>query len=260
MAKKRIGRRLDSANFFTSFTDVALLMLNTFIFIMVVTLMTSRMTHDSQTPDLKSEIKELKSQLAASEVSRKQTVANMDDMLAMEAEGSPVDRIIEHTTFGRKDFDLFVKGLKDLPGDDVHLVIDASGSMHGLTSFLVPVLRAIVMRSGKRLGAITWFSDTRSETYTGSMGEMFDRLVSGAPFSGNMEMIGAAFRAAGKNAPPPGAYLLVGDEPGDDSINYNTIASPVFTLPLGRSDPDTTRAYRDIAIHTQGRMLELDFK
>lgn len=257
---KKFGRRLDSANFFTSFTDVSLLMLNTFIFLMVVTLMTSQMAQENNDPSLKAEIDHLKNRLAEAEMDRKKTIDNMTEIIAMEKEASPVDRIIEHTTFGRRDFDLFVNGIRSLPGNDIHLVVDASGSMHGLTSFLVPVLRAVVIRSGKQLSALTWFSNNRTETLTGSMGEMFDQLINGAPFSGNVENIGSAFVAAAKNAPPPGAYLLLGDEPGDDVIRYSSIPSPVYTIPLGKSNAETIRAFNDISNHTQGRMLELDFK
>ncbi|MDH5378205.1 MAG: hypothetical protein OEX00_07780, partial [Gammaproteobacteria bacterium] len=151
-------------------------------------------------------------------------------------------------------------GLKGLPGEDLHLVVDASGSMHGLTSFLIPILRAIVVRSGKKLGAITWFTDGRAETYTGTMGHMFDKLMTGAPFGGARETIGEGFREAARSAPPPGAYLLVGDEPSNDAIYYSDIPSPVFTMPLGRSDPETNQAYQTIADKTNGRMLHLDFR
>lgn len=235
-------------------------MLNTFIFLMVVTLMTSRMTQENEDPDLKAQVENLKNRLATAEMDRQKTIENMSELISIESDANPVDRIVEHTTFGRRDFDLFVRGIRNLPGNDLHLVVDASGSMHGLTSFLVPVLRAIVIRSGKQLSAITWYSDTRTETLTGSMGEMFDRLVSGAPFSGNVENIGRAFVAAAKNAPAPGAYLLLGDEPGDDIIRYSSIPSPVFTIPLGKNNADTIRSFSEIASRTQGRMLELDFK
>ena len=71
---------------------------------------------------------------------------------------SQIERVIAAAGVGKKDFDLFVKGLKDLPGDDMHLMVDATGSMHGAVTFLVPILRAIVIRSGKKLSAVTWFS------------------------------------------------------------------------------------------------------
>ena len=84
--------------------------------------------------------------------------------------------------------------------------------------------------------------------------------MSGAPFAGNRETIGQAFRVAERNAKAPGAYILVGDEPSDDTIYYSDIPSPVFTLPLGRSDPETTREYKAIADKTNGKMMHLDFR
>ena len=252
-------RRFTYTNIYESFSDVSLLMLATFIFLMVTILLTSRLAQEYEVPRLKKEIQELKNKLAVAELDRQRFASNMEQ-LVLSGEGSAMDRIVESATFGRKDFDLFVKGLKALPGKDLHLIVDASGSMHGLSSFLIPVLRTIVVRSGKQLSAITWFTDYEAETYTGTMGEMFDALMSGAPFGGNMETIGKAFRVAARNAPPPGAYLLVGDEPSDDKIYYSDIPSPVFTLPLGRSDPETTREYQTIADKTGGRMLHLDFR
>src|SRR3569623_922646 len=89
---------------------------------------------------------------------------------------------------------------------------------------------------------------------------MFDQLVRGAPFAGNIENIGHALQTAAHNAPVPGAYLLIGDESSDDTIKYTEIPSPVFTLPLGRNDQDTQREYRTLAEKTHGKMLQLDFK
>ncbi|MDH5544360.1 MAG: hypothetical protein OEZ43_02140 [Gammaproteobacteria bacterium] len=253
-------RRFTYTNIYESFSDVSLLMLATFIFLLVTILLTSRMMQEYEVPKLKEEITDLKNKLAAAQIDVNQYTSTLEQMIVSAEAGSPIDKLIETATFGRKDFDLFVEGLKDLPGEDLHLVVDASGSMHGLTSFLIPVLRAIIVRSQKRLGAITWFTDGEAETYTGTMGEMFDKLMSGAPFGGNRETIGKAFRVATRNASVPGAYLLVGDEPSDDEIYYSDIPSPVFSLPLGRSDPETNREYKKIADKTNGRMLHLDFR
>lgn len=255
----RLKRRFTYTNIYESFSDVSLLMLATFIFLMVTILITSRMAQEYELPRLKQEINELKNKLAAAELEKQAYTSNLEQ-LAVSSEVNALDSIVQNATFGRKDFDLFVEGLKNLPGKDLHLVVDASGSMHGLTSFLIPILRAIVIRSDKELGAITWFSDGDAETYTGTMGEMFDKLMSGAPFGGNRETIGKAFRIASRNAPAPGAYLLVGDEPSDDEIIYSEIPSPVFTLPLGRSDPETNASYQTIADKTHGKMLHLDFR
>jgi hypothetical protein len=160
----------------------------------------------------------------------------------------------------RKDFDLFIEGLRNLPGDSLHLVVDATGSMHGVSNFLIPILRVIVIRSGKQLNAVTWFSDLKAETLHGQMGEMFDALMNGAPFIGNNETIGHAFTYAAAHAQTPGAYLLIGDEPSSDTIHYLDIPSPVFTLPLGRANPETEFAYRRLAEQTKGRMLRLELK
>ncbi len=127
-----------------------------------------------------------------------------------------------------KDFDVFIKGLRGLPGDSLHLMVDATGSMHGASNFLIPVLRIIVIRSGKRLDALTWFSDHRAETYQGSMGAMLDQLI--------------------------------GDEPPSDRIIYFNIPSPVFTLPIGRDNPDTNWHYRTLAEKTGSKMLHMEFQ
>ena len=146
------------------------------------------------------------------------------------------------------------------PGESIHLLVDATGSMHGVSNFLIPVLRVIVIRSGKRLDALTWFSDSNAETYHGTMGNMFDRLMEGAPFIGTNETIGHAFRQAAQNAPAPGAYLLIGDEPPTDKIVYFNIPSPVFTLPIGRNNPRTNWHYLKLADETGGKLLHLELK
>lgn len=147
-----------------------------------------------------------------------------------------------------------------MPGNSLHLIVDATGSMHGVSEFLIPVLRIIVIRSGKRLDALTWFSDSNADTYRGTMGEMFDRLMAGAPFIGANETIGHGFRHAASHAPPPGAYLLIGDEPPADRIGYFSIPSPVFTLPIGRDNPDTNWHYQKLADETGGKLLHLELK
>ena len=121
-------------------------------------------------------------------------------------------------------------------------------------------MRLIVIRANKELNAITWFSDNRAATSTGTMAEIFDNLMSEAPFVGSRETIGRAFRVAAKEAPVPGAYMLIGDEPSDDVIHYSGIPSPVFTLPMGRLDPATEEEYRSLASKTGGKMLNLNFK
>lgn len=236
---------------------MALLMLATFIFLLVMVLVSFRFAHDEQVPELRLEIETLTARLE--EALRAQEAMEREMARSEQVEGR-LEQILDTVTTGRKDFDLFVQGLRSLPGQSVHLVVDASGSMHGLSSFLVPILRHMVIRAGKRLDALTWFVDGRAETYTGSMPEVLDRLVSDAPFAGNQETIGAGLRSAVRNAPTPGAYMLIGDEPSVDKIYYPGIPAPVFTLPLGRAEPRTEAAFREIADETGGRMLMLDFK
>ncbi|MEQ6341150.1 MAG: hypothetical protein M3A44_05710 [Gammaproteobacteria bacterium] len=252
-------RRFMDESVYITYSDMALLMLVIFIFLFTIMVITARMSGGSKPEKLKGQMQDLQQRLSAAEADKKSLAKNLEQIV-VNSEENYLEKILETSTFGRKDFDLFIEGLQNIPGDDIHLVVDASGSMHGLASFLVPVLRLVVTKSGKRLSAITWFSDNKAETYTGSMGEMFDRLMRGAPFIGSMETIGYAFRVAARNAPPPGAYLLVGDEPSNDQIYYDKIPSPVFTLPLGRSNDSTNFAYGTLAQKTGGKMLHLDFK
>lgn len=246
-------------NVHESFSDIALMMLGTFVFLLVVILITSRMSEQNELPKLKKQLEAMQKELKVAETDKSRLKHDLEKILITDPEGE-VDIILNAASVGRKDFDLFIEGLKDIPGKELHMVVDASGSMHGVSSFLIPILRLIAVRSDKHLSAVTWFSDRTTQTYTGTMGEMFDNLMSGAPFAGNIENIGLAFRMAQENAPLPSAYLLIGDEPSDDTIQYNEIPRPVFTLPLGRSDPYTERAYQALAQKTGGKMLMLDFK
>lgn len=256
-------RRWAPPNIHESFSDVALLMLATFIFLLVTILITSRMAEEYELPKLKKEVEELRQQLARSNSDKNRLLGELDNMADMSTDAQ-MDRALDAVGLGRgqgrKDFDLFIEGLKDIPGKELHLLVDATGSMHGVSSFLIPVLRVIVIRSGKHLDAITWFSSGKAETYTGSMGEMFDKLMQGAPFVGADETIGDAFRQAERNARIPGAYLLIGDEPSDDRIYYYDIPAPAFTLPLGRSNPTTIWQYKELADRTGGKMLHLELR
>ena len=256
-------RRWAPPNIHESFSDVALLMLATFIFLLVTILITSRMAEEYELPKLKKEVEELRQQLARSNSDKNRLLGELDNMANMSTDAQ-MDRALDAVGLGRgqgrKDFDLFIEGLKDIPGKELHLLVDATGSMHGVSSFLIPVLRVIVIRSGKHLDAITWFSSGKAETYTGSMGEMFDKLMQGAPFVGADETIGDAFRQAERNARIPGAYLLIGDEPSDDRIYYYDIPAPAFTLPLGRSNPTTIWQYKELADRTGGKMLHLELR
>jgi hypothetical protein len=256
--------RSSPPNIHESFSDIALLMLATFVFLLVTIMITSKMAEENQLPQLKRNVAELTKALAKAEQQNRNLLSHMDQLATMSPEVQ-MEHALEAAGLGknnknRKDFDVFVKGLKDIPGDSLHLMVDATGSMHGVTTFIIPILRVIVIRSGKRLDAITWFSDGKSETYRGSMGSMFDNLMDGAPFIGSEETIGRAFRDAARNAPAPGAYLLIGDEPSRDRIHYFYIPAPVFTLPLGKNNPETTYAYQKLAEETGGKMLQLELK
>lgn len=256
-------RRWAYNNIYESFADLALLMLATFIFLLVTILITSRIQDEYQIPKLKAELEQARAKLATADDDRKRLRRELGSMAGMSTEAQ-IEAVLEtaglHEGQGRKDFELFVDGLKALPGRDLHLVVDATGSMHGVVTFLIPVLRVIVLRSGKHLDAITWFSDTRAETFRGTMGEMLDSLLKGAPFTGANETIGEAFTQAARNAAAPGAYILIGDEPADDQIQYRAIPSPVFTLPIGKSNPATNWEYQKLADETGGRMLHLQFR
>jgi len=245
-----------ASNIHESFSDVALLMLATFIFLLVTILITSRLSEQNELPKLRAELEAIKNKLNIAESDKDRLLGDIKKMIVTDSEGQ-LATILETANIGRKDFDLFIEGLKDIPGKDLHMIVDATGSMHGVATFLIPVLRMIVVRSNKELTAITWFSNKSTQTYTGTMAEMFDFLMVGAPFVGNIENIGYTFRVVTREFPKPGAYVLIGDEPSDDSINYSSIPSPVFTLPMGRSDPYTEEEYGTLAQKTGGKMLRL---
>lgn len=256
-------RRAGESNVHESFSDMALLMLATFVFLLVVILITSRLQQEVEVPRLKKEVAELKEELKQKESETSRLYSELDEMAGMGTDAQ-IEKVLQavglDSATGRHDFDVFVRGLKDIPGKDIHLVIDATGSMHGAATFLVPLLRVIVIRSGKELSALTWFADGNADTYQGTMGEILDSFMSGAPFMGNNETIGDAFTKAAKNAPKPGAYVLLGDEPSDDRIYYLNIPAPVFTIPIGQSDPGTKVEYQTLADKTHGKMLQLTFK
>lgn len=252
-------RKATSGNIYESFSDVALLMLATFIFLLVTILITHRVAETYQLPKLKEELQASSAQLEQALSDKERLISELGELLGMATE-TQIEQVIKSAGVGKKDFELFIDGLKKIPGKDIHLIVDATGSMHGVATFLVPVLRVMVVKSGKKLSAITWFSDGEADTYQGTMGAMFDQLMQGAPFIGNNETIGQAFTKAAKLPFLPGAYVLIGDEPSDDRIHYSEIPRPVFTLPLGRSDPNTIREYSLLAEKTGGLMLHLQFQ
>jgi len=276
--RNRRNTQQDSS-FYEIFSDMALLMLAAFIFLFALILINAQLQgsgpsqQDQQAmADLEQRLaianaKNLKLQQKLNNLASVNVQGQMDNLQAL-MDGKDVQQAVDKvllsaqmaTGQGKKDFDMFVKGLRDLPGKDLHLVVDATGSMHGVTTFLIPVLRLIAIRSGKHLSAVTWYADKKEGTYTGSMGEMFDKLMVDAPFVGTDETIGHAFRHIVEESPVPGAYLLIGDEPSTDRIAYHRIPAPVFTLPLGTSTGNTKFAFQKMADETGGKMLKLQFQ
>jgi len=246
---------------YESFSDMALLMLATFVFLFVMILIVANIGGRTS-PEMLKEINELKQQLSKAEKDKKRLMEEMSVLSSSDAD-QQTKRVLASAGLGhgmgRHDFDLFIKGLKALPGNTLHLVVDATGSMHGVTTFLIPVLRVIAYRSGKQISAVSWYADRKTGTFTGSMGDMFDKLMQNAPFVGTEETIGHAFSYVGKHQDVPGAYMLIGDEPPTDIIHYHAISAPVFTLPLGR-DSSTEVAFQTMARETGGRMLQLKFE
>jgi len=245
-----------------SFSDMALLMLAIFIFLFALILITTRLSEQYEIPELREKIKELSAQLKESQDQNERITAELGDMAKMSTEAQ-IERVLSSAGLadgqGRKDFEIFIHDLKKLPGNDIHLMVDATGSMHGLSAFLIPILRVIVIRSGKDMSALSWYANDQSETYKGPMGQVFDLLTQRAPFTGEDETIGDAFLKAAKKAAKPGAYLLIGDEPSTDRILYREIPSPVFTLPIGH-DPDLLYDFQRTADETGGKMLRIEFR
>jgi len=261
------------------FSDMALLMLAAFIFLFALILINAQLQGSRSDPVSERELATLKDNLAKSEKDNRKLQQEINNLASVNVQdqlenlqalmdGKDVQQQVNKvllsaqmaTGKGRKDFDLFIKGLRNLPGKDLHIVVDATGSMHGVTTFLIPVLRLIAIRSGKHLSALTWYANRKEGTYTGSMAEMFDKLMADAPFVGMDETIGHAFHHIAISSPVPGAYLLIGDEPPTDTVAYHEIPAPVFTLPLGTSTGNTKYAFQKIADETGGRMLELKFQ
>ncbi len=247
-------------NVYEIFSDMALLMLAAFIFIFSMLLIFAQMQGQGRSQESEKEITQLRQEL---EEARQRVLQLQEELntIAGADVNSQLAKIQASAGWakgkGKRDFDLFIQGLRNLPGEDLHLVVDATGSMHGATTFLIPVLRLIAIRSGKKLTYVSWFGDKRTGTYHGSMGAMFDRLMNEAPFIGTEETIGRAFTEIARNAPAPGAYLLIGDEPPVDRVHYHAIPAPVFTLPLGNHDSRTEVAFQRLAENTGGRMLQI---
>jgi len=242
---------------------MALLMLAAFIFLFALILVNAQLQGGGKEEVNNKEVEQLREQLAEANQRNRQLQEEMNDLAGKDVK-EQMDKVLASAGLsegnGKRDFDLFVAGLRHIPGKELHLVVDATGSMHGVTTFLIPVLRVIAIRSGKHVSAVSWFADGKTGTFTGTMGAMFDKLMQNGPFVGADETIGHTFREIARTSPVPGAYLLIGDEPPTDNVGYHEIPAPVYTLPLGINDSSTLFAYKTIAEQTGGRMLELKFQ
>jgi len=252
-----------SENFYEIFSDMALLMLAAFIFLFALILVNAQLQGGGKSELDSQEVERLQEKLAETEQRNRQLQEEMNELASKDVK-EQMDKVLASAGLskgqGKRDFDLFIEGLKNLPGNELHLVVDATGSMHGVTTFLIPVLRVIAIRSGKHVSAVSWYADRRTGTYTGSMGAMFDNLMQNAPFVGADETVGHAFREIARTSPLPSAYMLIGDEPPTDEVGYHEIPAPVFTLPLGLNDSGTIFAYKTLAEQTGGKMLKLKFE
>jgi len=259
----RKSRTQLSESFYEIFSDMALLMLAAFIFLFALILVNAQLQGGGQAEVNSKNLEKMQEQLAQANQRNRQLQEEMNDLAGKDVKDQ-MDKILASAGLsdgnGKRDFDMFIAGLRNIPGKELHLVVDATGSMHGVTTFLIPVLRVIAIRSGKHISAVSWYADGRTGTYTGSMGAMFDNLMQNAPFVGADETVGHAFRDIPKQAPIPGAYLLIGDEPPTDDVGYHEIPAPVFTLPLSLNDSSTIFAYKTIAEETGGKMLKLKFQ
>ncbi len=79
------------------------------------------------------------------------------------------------------------------------------------------------------------------------------------------QALAAVGLASGKNHKDFDVFIkglreLPGDEPPSDRIVYFNIPSPVFTLPIGKDNPDTNWHYKTLAEKTGGKMLHMEFQ
>jgi len=248
-----------SEGVFEIFSDIALLMLAAFVFMFALVLIYSQGMSSGNSKETLEQVNQLKSSLASANARNAQLQDELNQVAGNDVQ-QQMERVLASAGLGsgqgKHDFDLFVSGLKHIPGRDLHMVVDATGSMHGVTAFLIPVLRVIAIRSGKHISAVSWYGDRRVGTFHGSTGAMFDQLLQNAPFVGSDETIGHTFEVL-QGQKQPGAYMLIGDEPPTDKVHYQDIGAPVFTLPLAINDSNTEVAYQNIAKFTGGKMLKL---
>ncbi|MDQ6951002.1 MAG: hypothetical protein Q9M26_05000 [Mariprofundales bacterium] len=258
---RRRHRRDSPESIYEVFSDMALLMLAAFVFMFALVVIYTQSMHHGNSKQTVKQVKELKEHLASANARNVQLQNELSEMAGSDVQ-KQIARVLASAGLaqgkGKHDFDMFIKGLKEIPGHNLHLVVDATGSMHGVTSFLIPVLRVIAIRSGKHISAISWYADRQVGTFHGTMGAMFDKLMQNAPFVGADETVGHTFDVL-DSGPVPGAYMLIGDEPPTDTVHYSSIPAPVFTLPLAINDSSTETAFQNIAKFTGGKMLQLKF-
>jgi len=256
---RRRRNRESCESIFEVFSDMAMLMLAAFVFMFALVLIYSQGMNSGNSKSTQEQINRLKHDLTSAHSRNAQLQDELNQVAGIDVQ-QQIERVLASAGLGsgrgKHDFDLFVSGLKKIPGHDLHMVVDATGSMHGVTAFLIPVLRVIAIRSGKHISAVSWFGDRRVGTFHGSTGAMFDQLMQNAPFVGSDETIGHTFEVL-QGQKQPGAYILIGDEPPTDKVHYHSIPVPVFTLPLAINDSDTEVAYQNIAKFTGGKMLKI---
>jgi len=258
---RRRRQRESSASIYEVFSDMALLMLAAFVFMFALVLIYTQSMQHGNSKETKEQIQHLKQSLQEAEARNAQLQDELNQVAGSDVQ-QQIERVLKSAGLskgkGKHDFDMFIQGLRNIPGHELYLVVDATGSMHGVTAFLIPVLRVIAIRSGKHISAISWYADRKIGTFHGAMGAMFDKLMQEAPFVGADETIGHTFDMLRKQ-PTPGAYMLIGDEPPTDKVHYHAIPAPVFTLPLAINDSSTETAFQKIANTTGGKMLQLKF-
>ncbi|MDX8408809.1 MAG: hypothetical protein R8J84_02010 [Mariprofundales bacterium] len=256
---RRRHRRESSESIFEVFSDMALLMLAAFVFMFALVVIYAQGMNSGNSKQTREQVKQLQQQLAQAEARNAQLQDELNQVAGSDVQ-QQMQRVLASAGLaegkGKRDFDLFVEGLKKMPGHELHMVVDATGSMHGVTAFLIPVLRVIAIRSGKHISAVSWYGDRRTGTFHGTMGARLDQRLKEAPFVGSDETIGHTFDVLSKQ-PKPGAYILIGDEPPTDAVHYHAIPAPVFTLPLAINDSSTELAFENIAKFTGGKMLQL---
>ena len=116
-------RRWAPPNIHESFSDVALLMLATFIFLLVTILITSRMAEEYELPKLKKEVEELRQQLARSNSDKNRLLGELDNMADMSTDAQ-MDRALDAVGLGRGQGGILqggedqVQGVGDVVGEE----------------------------------------------------------------------------------------------------------------------------------------------